>query len=77
MDTIPTLDQSDFHDRIGVSPGPARVMFHAPGCAGCRNWKRLLADYARGHENVMVYQVDVQRDLPPPMNSRVIICLPC
>jgi thioredoxin 1 len=63
MDTVATLEQFDFHDRIGRSQGPALVLFHAPGCAACRHWKQLLADFARLHDNVSIYQVDVQRDM--------------
>jgi thioredoxin 1 len=63
MNTIATLDQFDFHHRIGGAHGPALVLFHQPGCASCRHWKRLLADYAELHDNVTLYQVDVQRDM--------------
>lgn len=63
MDTLATLDQFDFHDRIGRVRGPALVLFHAPGCAACRHWKQLLADYARLQDNISLYQVDVQRDM--------------
>jgi thioredoxin-like negative regulator of GroEL len=63
MNAIATLSQFDFHHRIGLTHGPALVLFHAPGCASCRLWQRLLADYAGVHENVTLYQVDVQRDM--------------
>jgi thioredoxin len=63
MNAIATLDQFDFHHRIGGTHGPALVLFHTPGCASCRHWKRLLADYAGLHDNVTLYQVDVQRDM--------------
>jgi thioredoxin 1 len=63
MDTVATLDQFDFHERIGRSQGPALVLFHAPGCAACRHWTQLLADYARLHETIGLYQVDVRRDM--------------
>jgi thioredoxin 1 len=63
MDTIATLDQFDFHHRIGGTHGPALVLFHTPGCASCRHWKRLLADYAGLYGDVALYQVDVQRDM--------------
>jgi thioredoxin 1 len=63
MNAIATLDQFDFHHRIDDTPGPALVLFQTPGCASCRHWKRLLADYARLYGNVTLYQVDVQRDM--------------
>ena len=63
MNAITTLDQFDFHHRVGATHGPALVLFHSPGCASCRHWKRLLADYAVLHDNVTLYQVDVQRDM--------------
>ena len=63
MNAIVTLDQFDFHHRIGDTRGPALVLFHAPGCSSCRHWKRLLVDYAGLHNNVSLYQVDVQRDV--------------
>jgi thioredoxin-like negative regulator of GroEL len=63
MNAIATLDQFDFHHLIGVTQGPALVLFHSPGCASCRHWKRLLADYAVLHDNVTLYQIDIQRDM--------------
>ena len=63
MKPIATLDQFDFHHRIGVTQGPSLVLFHTPECASCRHWKRLLADYAGLHDDVTLYQVDVQRDM--------------
>jgi thioredoxin-like negative regulator of GroEL len=62
MNAIATLDQFDFHHRIGATQGPALVLFHAPGCASCRHWKQALAEYAGLHGNVTLYQVDVQQD---------------
>lgn len=63
MNAIATLDQFDFHHRIVATHGPALVLFHTPGCASCRHWRRLLADYAVLHDDVTLYQVDVQRDM--------------
>jgi thioredoxin 1 len=63
MNAIATLDQFDFHHRVGDTRGPALVLFHTPGCASCRHWKRLLADYAGLHGNITLYQVDVQQDM--------------
>jgi thioredoxin len=63
MNAIATLDQFDFHHHIGATQGPALVLFHAPGCASCRQWKRLLGNYADQYGGVELYQVDVQRDM--------------
>jgi thioredoxin-like negative regulator of GroEL len=63
MNAIATLDQFDFHHRIGDTHGPALVLFHTPECASCRHWKQLLADYEDMHGDVTLYQVDVQRDM--------------
>jgi thioredoxin 1 len=63
MNTMATPDHFDFHHRIGDTHGPALVLFRAPGCASCRHWTRLLADYAGLHGNVTLYRVDVQRDM--------------
>ena len=63
MNAIVTLDQFDFHHHIGETQGPVLVLFHAPGCASCRQWKRLLAEYADRHGGVALCEVDVQRDM--------------
>jgi thioredoxin 1 len=63
MNAIETLDQFDFHHHIGETRGPALVLFHTPGCASCRQWKRLLGDYAIRHGGVALYQVDVQQNM--------------
>jgi thioredoxin 1 len=63
MNAMPTLDQFDFHHRIEGTQGPVLVLFHTPGCASCRQWKHLLADYAGLHGNIAFYLVDVQRDM--------------
>ena len=63
MSAIAVLDQFDFHHHIAETQGPALVLFHAPGCASCRQWKRLLVDYAQRYGAVALYEVDVQRDM--------------
>ena len=63
MKAVAILDQFDFHHDIGETQGPALVLFHTPGCASCRRWKRLLADYAGLHREVTICQVDVERDM--------------
>jgi thioredoxin len=63
MNTITILDQFDFHHRIGGTHGPALVLFHTPGCTSCRQWERLLSDYAEMHDNVTLCRVDVRQEM--------------
>jgi thioredoxin 1 len=62
MNAIGTLDRLDFHHHIGETQSPALVLFHAPGCASCRQWGRLLADYADRRGGIALYGVDVRGD---------------
>jgi len=60
---LPQLDQFEFHHRLGRTPGLVIVVFTSHGCASCKAWRRLLADYRRRHLETHVFEVDAERDL--------------
>jgi hypothetical protein len=60
---LPQLDQFEFHHRLARTPGVAIVIFTSRGCASCRAWKPVLADYRRRQLETQVYEVDAERDL--------------
>lgn len=60
---FPQLDQFEFHHRLAHTTGVAIVLFTSRGCASCKAWRRLLADYRRRHTETQVFEVDAERDL--------------
>lgn len=60
---FPQLDQFEFHHRLAHTPGLAIVIFTSHGCASCKAWKQMLADYRRRHLETHVFEVDAERDL--------------
>ena len=62
-DTLPTLDDFDFHTRLADQPGVALVMFTRPACSACRHWAQLLAEWHRQHPEHAVYEVDVEQNM--------------
>ena len=60
---FPQLDQFEFHHRLAHTAGVAVVLFTSRGCASCRAWKKLLAEYRRKHTEILVFEVDAERDL--------------
>lgn len=59
---LPTLDQFEFHSRLGASSGPALVMFTSPDCGGCRHLRGVLLEVRRQHPEWGYFEVDAQRD---------------
>ena len=60
---LPQLDQFEFHHRLTHTPGLAIIIFTSRGCASCKAWRQLLADYRRQHLETHVFEVDAERDL--------------
>ncbi|WJW75166.1 thioredoxin family protein [Thiohalobacter sp. IOR34] len=56
------LDQFDFHARLGDLPGASLVIFTAPSCGACRQWRRLLESYHRDHPALRLFEVDAAED---------------
>jgi hypothetical protein len=61
--SFPQLDQFEFHHRLARTAGVAIVLFTSRGCASCKTWKLLLAEYRRRHTEILVFEVDAERDL--------------
>jgi len=61
--SFPQLDQFEFHHRLARTAGVAIVLFTSRGCASCKAWKLLLAEYRRKHTETLVFEVDAERDL--------------
>lgn len=63
MTAVATLVPFDFRHRTAATPRRVRALLHVPGCASCRKWRQLSADYADSCGNVALYQLDVRRDI--------------
>lgn len=57
-----TLDQFDFHHTLEASRGQVLVVFTAPHCGACNMLREALVDYQSAHPEVLIYEVDTQRD---------------
>lgn len=57
------LDQFTFYPTLADTPGPALVFFSAASCGSCRQWKRLLGDYATAADALPVFEIDAGQDL--------------
>ncbi len=63
MTGINKLSQFDYHHTLSDTAGDALVMFTAPACGACRQFKQLIQQHADQFTTLSLFEVDAEQEL--------------